>query len=139
MGLSKVIRDRRRALDLTQEELASRIGVSTAYVGHLETARRQPSEPVLLKLVNVLGFDYRELFLLANPDAVEIVSSVAGEGHHSWDKFLNDRRLRKLHRISNRELEMLSRVAAMGDVRSPHDFLFVLNAIRNALAKEKEP
>jgi len=139
MSLRKIIRDRRRSLDLTQEELASKIGVSTAYVGHLETARRQPSDQVLLKLAHLLGFDCRELFLLANPDAGAIVSSSTGEDDESsWGKFLNNGRLRKQHRISNQELELLSRVAAMGDVRSPHDFLYVLNAIRNALAKEAE-
>jgi transcriptional regulator with XRE-family HTH domain len=137
MGLGKILRDRRRALDLTQEELASRIGVSTAYVGHLETARRQPSDQVILKLARLLGLDCGELFLLANPDAVGIVSSSAGEDRKSsWDKFRNDGRLRKQHRISNQELELLSRVAAMGEVRSPRDFLHVLNAIRNALTQD---
>ena len=137
MGLGKILRDRRRALDLTQEELASRIGVSTAYVGHLETARRQPSDQVILKLARLLGLDSGELFLLANPDAVGIVSSSAGEDRKSsWDKFRNDGRLRKQHRISNQELELLSRVAAMGEVRSPRDFLHVLNAIRNALTQD---
>lgn len=137
MGLGKILRDRRRALDLTQEELASRIGVSTAYVGHLETARRQPSDQVILKLARLLGLDSGELFLLANLDAVGIVSSSAGEDRKSsWDKFRNDGRLRKQHRISNQELELLSRVAAMGEVRSPRDFLHVLNAIRNALTQD---
>jgi hypothetical protein len=92
---------------------------------------------VILKLARLLGLDSGELFLLSNPDAVGIVSSSAGEDRKSsWDKFRNDGRLRKQHRISNQELELLSRVAAMGEVRSPRDFLHVLNAIRNALTQD---
>jgi len=35
----QVIRDRRRQLDLTQQEVARRIKTSTPYVGHLESKK----------------------------------------------------------------------------------------------------
>ena len=42
-----VIRERRRRLDLTQEEVARRIKTSTPYIGHLESGKRHPSEKVI--------------------------------------------------------------------------------------------
>ena len=65
--LAQLIRLRRRALDLTQAELARRIGTSTPYVGYMEAGKRHPSQTVLGKLAAALGLDLRELFLLANP------------------------------------------------------------------------
>ena len=37
-SFGQVIRERRRQLDLTQDEVAHRIKTSTPYVGHLESA-----------------------------------------------------------------------------------------------------
>lgn len=54
-----VIRARRRQLDLTQEELARRVGTSVPYIGHLETEKRHPSEKIVTGLTEVLGLDPR--------------------------------------------------------------------------------
>ena len=132
-SLAKMIRDRRRAMDLTQQELAGKIGVSTAYVGHVESAKRLPSHKVLIAMARILGLDWRELFIVANPEAAALVSAPAEKiRKSSWEKFLNNVRLRKLHHITDQELQILSRMAAMGEVRSTQDFIFVLTAIRNA-------
>jgi len=125
-------------MDLTQQELAKRLGVSTAYVGHVESAKRLPSHKVLVKMAGLLGLDWKELFILANPDGAAIVAPPNGKIREScWNKFLSDARLRKSHHVTDQELEMLARVAAMGEVRSTHDFIYVLNAIRNALKENK--
>ena len=63
----QVIRERRRQLDLTQQEVGRRIKTSTPYVGHLESGKRHPSDKVLSRLAEVLALDRRELFFLANP------------------------------------------------------------------------
>src|SRR5882672_2819516 len=68
-NFGQVIRERRRQLDLTQEEVAHRIKTSTPYVGHLESGKRHPSDKILTRLAEVLGLDRRELFFLANPRA----------------------------------------------------------------------
>ena len=139
ISLAKVIRNRRRALGLTQQEVAKRIGISPAYVGHLELAKRLPSQKVLVKTASLLGLDRWELFILANPDAAAIVSASPGKIRKScWNRFLKDIRLRELHHVTDEELKILSRVAAMGEVRSTHDFIHVLAAIRNALGKNVE-
>lgn len=133
---ANVIRERRRHLDLTQEEVARRIDTSVPYIGLLEAGRRHPSAKVVTKLADVLGLDPRDLFLLANPEAKTLVCLPADSNTPSaWEAFREDEHLRKVHNISDREMETLSQVALMGDVRSSRDFVFILNTIRQALGK----
>ncbi|MGC1808785.1 MAG: helix-turn-helix transcriptional regulator, partial [Candidatus Binataceae bacterium] len=61
-NFGQVIRERRRQLDLTQEEVAHRIKTSTPYVGHLESGKRHPSDKIVTRLAEVLGLDRRDLF-----------------------------------------------------------------------------
>ncbi len=135
-NFGQVIRERRRQLDLTQEEVARRIKTSTPYVGHLESGKRHPSDKVLTRLADVLLLDRRELFFLANPQAADLVKNQEQKDTKSaWAEFRNDTRLRRIHTISEPEMEALSRVALMGDVRSKHDFIYILNTIRQALGR----
>ncbi len=133
----QVIRDRRRQLDLTQEEVARRINTSTPYIGHLESGKRHPSEKVVTKLADVLGLDRRETFFLANPGAKALLSQQAQTSSSSsaWDEFRKDERLRRIYNITSEEMETLSHVALMGDVRSSRDFVYILNTIRQALGR----
>jgi transcriptional regulator with XRE-family HTH domain len=135
-SFGQVIRDRRRQLDLTQEEVARRISTSTPYIGHLESAKRHPSEKVVTKLADVLGLERRELFFLANPGAKALLSQQPPCSTTSpWDDFRKDDRLRRVHNITGEEMEMLSHVALMGDVRSSRDFVYILTTIRQALGR----
>jgi DNA-binding XRE family transcriptional regulator len=121
---------------MTQEEVARRIGTSLPYIGHLEAKKRHPSAKVVIKLAKVLGFGARELFLLANPQTQTLISQQTSAAEsNAWDVFSRDETLRKVHNITDEEMETLSRVAMMGEVRSPSDFVFILNSIRQALAK----
>ncbi|HEY2663200.1 MAG TPA: helix-turn-helix transcriptional regulator [Candidatus Binataceae bacterium] len=132
----QIIRERRRQLDLTQEEIARRINTSTPYVGHLESGKRHPSDRVVTKLAEVLGLDKRELFFLANPGARALVHSQAQSNATSaWEDFRKDDRLKRIHNISSDEMEMLSRVALMGDVASSRDFVYILTTVRHALGR----
>jgi transcriptional regulator with XRE-family HTH domain len=130
------IRSHRHGLNLTQEEIARRIGTTTPYVGHLESGKRHPSENVVVKLADALGIDRAELFLLANPQAQAIIkqSAVSSDGS-SWEQFRKDKRLHRVHNISTEEIKLLSRVEMLGRVRSPRDFLFILNTVRQALGR----
>jgi transcriptional regulator with XRE-family HTH domain len=140
MGKAKfgeVIRERRRQMNLTQREVADRIGTSTPYIGHLETDKRHPSEEIVARMADVLGFERKELFFLANPKAQAIVAeSAETPASSAWEEFRNNEQLRNSMRVSAQELEMLSRVALMGEVRSTRDFLYILNTVRQALAAQ---
>jgi transcriptional regulator with XRE-family HTH domain len=110
----QVIRDRRRQLDLTQQEIARRINTSTPYVGHLESSKRHPSDKVLSRLAEVLGLDRRELFFLANPRAVELLKpNEEGSEKPAWEEFRKDERLRRTHNITADEMALLSSIALM--------------------------
>lgn len=135
-NFGQVIRDRRRQLDLTQQEVARRIKTSTPYVGHLESSKRHPSDKVLSRLAEVLGLDRRDLFFLANPRTVELLRTKEdGSGKSAWEEFRKDERIRRTHNIASDEMEMLSTIALMGDVGSPRDFIYILNTIRHALGR----
>ena len=130
----QMIRDRRRQLELTQDELAHRIRTSTPYIGHIESGKRHPSDQILARLADVLGFDRRELFFLANPNAKEMLTpKVEASELSAWDEFSRDQQVHQLHQINSRELDMLSQVAMMGEVRSSRDFIYILNTIRQSM------
>jgi transcriptional regulator with XRE-family HTH domain len=130
----QVIRDRRRQSELTQQQVASRVGTSTPYVGHLESGKRHPSDEIVTRLADALGFDRRELYFLANPRARELLHPAEPvEANSAWDEFRRDEKLRRIHNITPKEMNMLSQVALMGQVRSSRDFIYVLNTVRQAL------
>jgi transcriptional regulator with XRE-family HTH domain len=107
----RLIRERRRLLNLTQEELARRIRVSMPFVGHLETGHRRPSEKTITKLAKVLGLDQQELFLLANPGTRALFRTHFQDSTGSaWDQFKRNRQLHRAHKISLAEMSMLAPV-----------------------------
>lgn len=130
-----VVREQRRKLDLTQHEVARRIRTSTPYVGHLEAGKRHPSEKIVARLAEVLGLDQRELFFLANPSALKLITPEAESRRSAWDEFRRDERLRRLHGITSAELAVLAQVNKLGEVRSPRDFVYVLNTIRHVIGR----
>jgi transcriptional regulator with XRE-family HTH domain len=133
-SFGQVIRDRRRQLDLTQQDVARRIKTSTPYVGHLESGKRHPSDKVLSRLAEVLGLDRRELFFLANPRAVALLKKNEPENKKpAWEQFRADERARRTYNIAADEMELLSAIALMGEISSPRDFIYILYAIRYAL------
>lgn len=134
--LGQTIRERRRQLNLTQQGVARRIKISTPYIGHLEADQRRPSIIVISRLATVLGLDQRDLFLLAHPKAAELITP--DDGSHSksaWNEFRGAVQLQRAHQITGEEMKLLSRVADMGEVSSPRDFIFIINAVRYALAR----
>jgi len=135
-NFGQVIRERRRQLDLTQEEVARRIKTSTPYVGHLESGKRHPSDKIVTRLAEVLGLDRRELFFLANPRAQALLNpEPSNEVISAWEEFRKNEQLRRIHNITGEEMEMLSRVALLGEVRAPRDFIYILNTVRHAVGR----
>jgi transcriptional regulator with XRE-family HTH domain len=135
-SFGQVIRERRRQLDLTQEETARGIKTSTPYIGHLESGKRHPSDETLTRLAEVLGLDRRELFFLANPRAHALLSPESKSTTDStWNDFRRNEQLRRVHHIASDEMEMLSRVALVGNVPSARDFIYILNTVRHAVGR----
>ena len=130
------IRDRRLQLHLTQEQLARLVNCSVSYITNLEAGRGRPSEKLVIKLAEALGLDSRELLLFTIPRITSLLSEPKSpEKISAWKSFLNNEGLRKSYNITDRELEILSKVAMMGEVRSSQDFIFILKSIRQAVCK----
>jgi transcriptional regulator with XRE-family HTH domain len=135
-SFGQIIRERRRQLDLTQEEVAKRIKTSIPYVGHLESGKRHPSDKIVARLAEVLALDRRELFFLANPHTQALLNTSSESQHDSgWDEFRKNDQLRRIHSITSAEMEVLSRVALLGEVASTRDFIHILSVIRHAVGR----
>jgi transcriptional regulator with XRE-family HTH domain len=138
--LGEVLQKRRHALGMTQRELANRLGVKGAHVAYLEGGRRRPSLGLLGRIGEVLGLDRERLFALAHPEASSIFGrkqpqAAAAKGA-AWTEFSQNRALRVQHQINARELKILSQVNLLGKISSPRHFMFILNAIRQAVDEE---
>jgi len=136
-SLGLILRRRRRQLELTQQQVARRVGVRANYVGYLERNMRRPSTAVLVKLAKVLDLDREELFFLANPQVRDFIHTEAPDPQESaWERFRTNKRLHTRHGVTQAELKALQHVSALGAVRSSRDYLFILQAIRQALQPE---
>jgi transcriptional regulator with XRE-family HTH domain len=132
--LGMILLRRRRQLELTQQEIARRIGVRSNYIGYLERDLRRPSTGVLAKLGKALDLDREELFFLAHPQVRSFIHTEAPDPAESvWDRFRTNKRLHTRHGITKAELKALQHLSALGAVRSSRDYLFILQAIRQAL------
>lgn len=49
------VRQRRRELKMTQEQLAEQVGVSVSFIGHIERAEKKPSAETIVSLCESLG------------------------------------------------------------------------------------
>ena len=131
-----LIRERRRQLDMKQEEVARRVGTSPSYLSNFEAGMRRPSENLIVKIADVLGLDAHELFLYTVPNIDHFLSHPQTSNKASaLQSFLKDQSLREAHKITDQEIETLSRLAMMGDVKSSQDFLFILKTIRRLSRK----
>ncbi len=122
-------------MNLTQDEVAARIKISTPYIGHLESGKRHPSDKIVTKLGEVLGLDNREIFFLANPHAQALISEPVSVEGSSWEQFQKNEKLQRIHNVTPAEMQILSHVAMMGDVQSPRDLIYILTTIRHAVGR----
>ena len=58
----------RAEMDLTQEELAKRIGVSRQTINAVESGKYVPSTVLALKMAQVFGKSVEEIFMLEDED-----------------------------------------------------------------------
>jgi len=58
----------RAEMDLTQEELAQRVGVSRQSINAIESGRYVPSTVLALKMAQVFGKPVEEIFMLEETD-----------------------------------------------------------------------
>lgn len=59
--VGKNVRRFRKAVGLTQEEVAFKVGISRAYMGYIEQGRNLPSMELLEKVARALKVNLRDL------------------------------------------------------------------------------
>ncbi len=138
--LGTLIRRERDAFRLTQRELAKKLGVKASHVAYIEGGLRRPSLALVRRLAETLGLDKQKLLLMTYPEARYLISlpapSSAANRDEAWRHFASDRAMLTQHSITPAELKVLRQVSLLGRVTVPRNLLFVLNAIRQAVAED---
>jgi transcriptional regulator with XRE-family HTH domain len=73
------IRRERLARDMTQRDLAERVGVGVPHISKVEAGRESPGDPLLLRLAEVFEVEAEELFLVARRLPDEIAEEFAAD------------------------------------------------------------
>jgi transcriptional regulator with XRE-family HTH domain len=131
-----LVREQRQALGISQAELARRLGVKPAYISIIEKNLRRPSLSLLQRMSDVLGVEGQALFLLSHPEAKVLLRtpapSPASNRDGGWRSFTEDKTLLARHNIGLQELKVLAQVRKLGEIQHSRDFVYILNAIRQA-------
>lgn len=77
----------------------------------------------------------QEFIYVLNAVRIAIYPALEDRVGPAWEQFKDDELLRRLHRLSDSEMGMLSHVASLGEVRSAREFLYVLNAVRQVIGR----
>ena len=62
MGIGRRIKEARVMLNMTQEDLAKKLGITKGAVANYENETSHPKEPIMYKLIDVLEVDANYLF-----------------------------------------------------------------------------
>jgi transcriptional regulator with XRE-family HTH domain len=137
--LGSVVKEARDGARMSQRELAAAVGIKASHVAYLENGRRKPSLALINRLSRTLGLAGRELFILAHPEAKQIVDgarpSAKNKSDGAWQRFASNQAVLRRHAITKGELKILKQVAMLETVAHPGHFIFILNAIRQAAAQ----
>lgn len=60
--LGRKIQKIRQEKELTQEKLADKVGVSTTWIGYIETGYRRPNLKMIYKIARALGVNVKDIF-----------------------------------------------------------------------------
>lgn len=95
--IGKIIKEQRKGLNLSLNQLSKISGVSVAHLGRIEKGQRVPSPRILQKIAKPLGFDLNELLIMAgylSPDpsmlAEEERDKLRAELHRLLDRVVTD-------------------------------------------------
>lgn len=128
------LKARRRALALTQQSLARKLGVRASHIALLENGRRRPSLGLIVRLATALGIDGRELLQLAYPEIRALVSPIPKRRtkmSRSWQRLLRDPALLARYRMTGAELEVFEHLGMLGGKLTAKRLLAILLLVRD--------
>jgi len=96
MKFNEFLKEKRKELKMTQEDLAKKLYISRESISKWENGKEFPSQERLNDLENILNFNYNEIFESNN---LEEKSLVVGTTRNIWDFYLckRAREFRKLN------------------------------------------
>src|SRR5687768_11961645 len=116
------VRRRRKAADMTQQELARRVGCSISLIFKIESDERRPSRQIAVLLATHLEIppEQRDLFLKVarqekRVEALESVSSLSGSGSTSTSLPIPENLPLPLTSIVGREHELRAIIRQLQD------------------------
>jgi transcriptional regulator with XRE-family HTH domain len=62
INIGKIIFNRRKELNMTQDDLAFSADIDRTYIGYIENGKQNITISVLCKIANVLKIDIKDLF-----------------------------------------------------------------------------
>ncbi len=68
-SIGNAIKNARLKADITQENLAEKIGISVTHLKHIESEHRMPSVPLLIKIMTVLGMSFDDIVFDTHEDS----------------------------------------------------------------------
>jgi len=132
----QVVKQSRDSRELTQRQLAGRLGVKASHIAYLESGQRRPSIRLLIRIAKVLDLEGKELLFLAHPEARHLVTDSGAKDEEAprsaWERFVSDKALLKRNHVAPAERQFLKRVSLLKSVTRPDYFLSILNSIRQA-------
>ena len=132
-----VLRSYRRALGLSQRELARRVGVPRPLISLIENGRRRASASLLHNIADILHIKAERLFLLSRPESKlptgKYLGSCTRTNKAIWRAFTHDNDLLVRYHVQPNELRVLSKVRIIGELRHPRVFIVILTVIRETL------
>jgi transcriptional regulator with XRE-family HTH domain len=128
------LKARRKALGMTQQSLAQKLGVKPSHIALLENGRRRPSLGLVVRLSTTLSIDGKELLQLAYPEIRALVSPIAKprtKMTRSWQRLLRDTALPVRYRMTQQEMEVLERLGMLGGKLTAKRLLAILLLVRD--------
>jgi transcriptional regulator with XRE-family HTH domain len=134
--LGAVLKRARGEAGMTQRELAEQLGIKASHIAYLESGQRRPSMVLLQKLSRALDLNAYTLFMLAFPQAREMLggldSNRAPKKSDSWRDFIAKKPTLRRYQMTPAEMRLLRAIHRTHPVSTPKDFVFLLLAMRQA-------
>ena len=77
-NLSKILKDSRLKANLTQEQLAEKIGISVKYISRIETGKSGIKTQTLIKYINLLGITPNVFYKYIVPHVTKKATKTGG-------------------------------------------------------------
>lgn len=133
------IRKRRLDLDITQQEVAKKAGVTQNFIAYLESNKRKAPTWLIKRLGEILSLPLDTLYMSARPEA-EAFIDFDREKNTAKRKLAPallalklDTKLCSQHKVNDADIAMLASLKARGEIRSKEDYIFLLLSLRQVM------